>query len=88
MVIAKSLCLAGSYHDHEPRLTVDQSALFLSQVFPMSAPLPVSGPLDCCSSDRIEMNVTDQFQKIAIPFAYDRLVGPLKQMPSATVDLL
>ena len=38
-------------------------------------------------SDRIEMNVTEQIQKIAISIAYDRLVAFLKQMPSAVVCL-
>jgi hypothetical protein len=32
-------------------------------------------------SDRIEMNVTEQIQKIAISIAYDCLVAFLKQMP-------
>src|SRR5438105_1768123 len=67
---------------------VYQSALFLSQVFSLTAPPPFAGTLDHCRSDWIEMNVTDQFQKIAISIAYDRLVASLKQMPSAAVRLV
>jgi hypothetical protein len=52
------------------------------------APPPLAGPLDHCGSDRIEMNVTNQFQKITIPIAHDRLVAPLKQMPPTAVDLV
>src|SRR5258706_15955554 len=64
---------------------VDQSALFLSQVFPVTAPPPLAGSLDHLSSDRIEMNVANQFQKITISIAHYRLVAPLKQIPSPTV---
>src|SRR4029077_12917078 len=67
---------------------VDQSALFFSQVFLVTAPPPLAGPLDHCSSDRIEMNVTNQFQKRASPIAHDRLVAPLKQMPPTVVDIV
>jgi hypothetical protein len=67
---------------------VDQSALFLSQVFAVPAPLPFAGSLDHFGSDRIEMNVANQFQKITISIAQYRLVAPFKQMPAPTVNFV
>src|SRR3989304_2793151 len=64
---------------------IDQPSLVFSQVFPVTAPLPLPRLLHHFGSHRIEMDVAHQLQQVAIAVAHDRLVAPLKQMPAVTV---
>jgi hypothetical protein len=85
-----SLSYKGFVPGRRPKLShhragIDQSSRVFAQVLSMSTPRPFSWPLHHAGSDRIEMNITHQLQKIALAVADDRFVAPLKQMPLVSV---